>query len=290
MTVTIAPVGSLTPTKIGALLDPLVLGAAGELVILNLQRISFVTPFGFVTLVSILDHVHSTTGGVRLVCPADEGCRQYFSASGFLQHLPPDIEVAADDGLRGARPSDAETLLPLTRLHREQDIETARRRLEARFDELLGSDTLNGGRTKGAVRTTLVELCTNIFQHAHIGVGWVAAQKYFNRYQRRQFVEIGVADAGRGIRRSLATTHPDIGRLSDGRAILRTLQEGLSRRANGGTGFQVLQDATRELDGSFYLRSGSGAVERARRRRGLRLNEHLIPWPGTQLRVKLTCR
>lgn len=285
---------TLTREKIAALVAPFVSGAArGEHVLLDLSDVSWAPPFSLVTLVSFLDHFHASADGVRLICPKDDGCRQYLAASGFLQQVPKGIGIVRGESLRLTTPSGADTVLAVTRLDREVDVPAVRRRVESRLDEMLGTGDPEWTRTKGAVLDTLGELCENIFLHADYDVGWVGAQRYRNRFQGQPWVVIGIADAGQGIRRSLAPTYPELEELPDGRVIERAVEEELSRLATPdrrrGTGFHVLKKATREYDGSFYLRSGSGAVERKRRRQRLEPTDNLDGWPGTQLEVAITC-
>lgn len=106
----------------------------------------------------------------------------------------------------------------------------------------------------------------------------------------KNFVRVGIADAGRGIRASLTPEHPDLATLRDGAVLHRMIEQGLSSRTSGsrGMGYFVLRRAARRLDGSFYLRSGGGAVQQLRRR-ALEAVEGLVPWRGTHLEISLTC-
>lgn len=286
--------GRLTREKVAALIAPFLSDAVGEQhLLLDLSSVSWATPFSLVTLAAFLDHFHESAKGIRLICPLDAACRQYLVASGFLQQLPKKVGVVRGDDLRLAAPSGAETVLAVTRLDREQDIAEVSTRVETRLDEMLGTGDPEWTRTKGAVLNTLGELCENIFLHADYDVGWVGAQRYWNRYQDRHWVEICIADTGQGIRRSLASSYPELMELSDGQVVQRAVEEELSRLTESerhrGHGFHNLKKATREYDGSFYLRSGAGAVERKRRRRKMAWEDGLDDWPGTQLEVAITC-
>jgi hypothetical protein len=61
-----------------------------------------------------------------------------------------------------------------------------------------------------------------------------------------------------------------------------------SPQAFRGNGYFVLQKATKELSGSFQLRSGTAEVVRPRGG-GNRRRDGLAAWPGTFLDVSLTC-
>lgn len=286
--------GTLARDEVADLITPFLNGTAqGERVLLDLSNVSWATPFGLVTLIAFLDHFYPTVSGMRVICPTSDDCRQYLAASGFLQQLPSQIEVVRGENLRLTRPSGADTVLAVTRLDRESDISAASATVEARLNEMLGEGDPQWRKTKGAVLSTLGELCGNILLHADHDFGWVGAQRYANRHEGRQWVEIVIADAGQGIRRSLTPAYPELEELADGQVVERAIEEELSRldapNRVRGTGFYVLKKATREHDGSFYLRSGSGAVERNRRKKKMLRKDGLDEWPGTQLEVTITC-
>jgi hypothetical protein len=226
---------------------------------------------------------------LQLQAPSSVECRRYLAASGLLHMLQGLVSVIGAEDLDGVGPSQAETLLPLTRLNGESDLPPLLMHLEGRLDDMLGRADNSWDATKRPIISTVRELCENVFQHAGGAPGWIAAQKY-RPAVGKPFVEVAIADTGIGVRRSLATNHTEMLTASDGEALERMVREHLSSDTDPihGNGYFVLQKATKELDGSFLLRSGSGAVDRKRRGRLLRLDQ-MGQWPGTHLEMRLTC-
>ncbi len=225
-------------------------------------------------------------------CPSNTNCRQYLTTSGFLQLIGKRAAVEGVHEFALAGPSStADTVLPLTRLEEETALLGLRDNVRVKLEMMLGARGGGSIRELAPILSTIQEACANVFQHAGSGVAWIAAQRYKNRYTGHRYVEVGIADAGCGIRESLATRLEEFRRASDSEAVSRMLAEGLSRFADpyGGNGYQVLQEATRIRDGSFYLRSGHGAVSR-RRHSAPQREDFVTRWPGTQLMVRFTCR
>jgi hypothetical protein len=277
-----------------SLLDPVAqrpeAGRQAEALVVDLAGVTFVTPFALVTLAAL---VARRDGGapVRVVCPSHADCRQYLAVSGFLQQITMFVTVDGADGLLWAAPSwGANTVLPLTRLDNGTALQALRGRVQERLVTMLGAHEQQRRREIAPILSTILEACTNVFEHANYPVVWLAAQRYVNSFTGAAYVEIAIADAGRGIKESLVTRLVHLRPVADGEAIERMLTEGLSRfeESYRGNGYQLLQEATRERDGSFFLRSGNGAVSHPRRS-GLRREGFGSRWPGTQLAVRLTC-
>lgn len=260
-------------------------------VVLDLRPVEFAHPFPLAVLASQLQAQGFPSGSVSIRCPRQAGARQYLASSGFLQEASRHVEVVGDEGLRHRSKSwSANTVLPLTRLREGDEIADLLGKVDSRLDSLLSADQSQSDSVRAPIRSTIREMCANIFHHADYDTGWIAAQKYRNRQTGTPYVEIGVADAGRGIRGSLATAYPRLAEVTDAEAVGEALR-GKSRRGAShlGGGFFVLQRAAKELDGRFYLRSGQGAALRPRRG-GLQMHEAEAPWPGTHLRVALSCQ
>ncbi len=289
----VAASGELSARALQPLLDPLFPGGLlppGVVThVIDLRAVRFISPGPLVTLATILAGRSPALPAVRLVVPDNADCRRYLAAAGFLQPIGEcaDIEGAAD--LMGYGPSELETVLPLTRLCASSEIPALLHRVEGRLDTMMGCGSGTWETTKRPILSTIRELCENVFQHADGSTGWIAAQRYQTKVGT-PFVEVAIADRGRGIRRSLATRHTELLLSSDAQALERMLTEKLSRHSNEfrGTGYYVLQRATRELDGSFHLRSGAGTAERARRG-SLQHHDCSATWPGTQLQARFTC-
>lgn len=285
--------GELNQTTVAPLVAGLVSARTdtSDPIVLDLRSMEFAHPFPLAVLAAQLEVQEHREGAVAIRCPVQSGARQYLASCGFLQEAAQHVEVVGDDGLRYRRRSwGANTVLPLTRLRAGEDIAPVLEKVDGRLDVLLRGDRGRADSVRAPIRSTIREMCVNIFHHAAYDTGWIAAQQYRNGRTGTPYVEIGVADAGRGIRASLATQYPQVAEVPDAEAVGQALR-GRSRRGASylGGGFFVLQRAAKELDGRFYLRSGHGAALRPRRG-GLRTIEAKDPWPGTHLRVALTCQ
>jgi len=280
--------------RLRLLVDPFVCEDGGARacreILLDLSEVTFVTPGSLAPLAALVEYMSKMLPPLRLQAPADPDCRRYLAAAGLLQMLRKFVTVRGAEELDGVGPSNsADAVLPLTRLGGQSDLFPFLQHLEHRLDAILGYADDSWNATKRPIISTVRELCENVFQHARGAPGWLAAQKYHSR-DGKPFVEISIADAGAGVRRTLATNHTEFLTTTDGEALERMVKEHLSRHTDPqrGNGYYVLQEATRELDGSFFLRSGSGGVGRQRRSR-LQSEDGLGYWPGTHLELRLTC-
>lgn len=286
--------GALDMRALSPLVHPILNGAGGahapDEILLDLTEVTFVTPGSLAPLAALVERASSSLPPIRLQAPVNPDCRRYLASAGLLQILRELVTVVGAEELDGVGPSSSsDSLLPLTRLCGQSELESFLKHLERRLDEMLGCADDSWDATKRPIISTVRELCENVFQHAGGAPGWVTAQKY-RPATGNPFVEVAIADAGIGVRRTLATHHTEFLTTSDGEALERMVKEHLSRHTDPlrGNGYYVLQEATRELDGSFLLRSGSGAVERRRRSRLIR-RDGLEHWPGTHLDMRLTC-
>lgn len=288
--------GSFNMSALSQLLDPILHGGGeargcGEIV-LDLSEVTFVTPGGLAPFAALVESARADLPPLRLEAPVDPGCRLYLASAGLLQMLQGVVTVRGADGLDGIRPGSAlETVLPLTRLGGDADLEALVAQLEGKLDQLLGCADDAWSETKGRIISAVQEICANVFQHAGGSPGWVSAQKYRPRNGGNPFLEVSVADAGVGIRTSLAGRYPEFGNVQDGEVLERMVRERLSRHSNPvrGCGYFTLQESTTRLDGSFGLRSGSGGIRRERRSRQVLRSEGLPAWPGTHLEMRVTC-
>jgi hypothetical protein len=286
--------GSLDMRALSPLVDSIVTDGgeprACDEIVLDLTEVTFVTPGSLAPLAALVEHASRTLPPLRLHAPLNVDCRRYLASAGLLQMLQGVVTVHGAEELDGVGPSNsAETVLPLTRLCGQSELPPLLQHLEQRLDDMLGYADDSWDAKKRPIISTVRELCENVFQHAGGSPGWIAAQKYRSG-TGDAFVEIAIADAGIGVRRTLSTHHTEFLSALDGEALERMVKEHLSRYTDPlrGNGYYVLQEATKDLDGSFFLRSGSGAVGRRRRSRLLR-QDALAHWPGTHLEIRLTC-
>lgn len=278
--------GTLSESTVQALADSVFAGESSRevhaLVRFDISSIGFAEPYGVVVLAAIMEKLVHDGHQVEVICPTDINCASYLVSCGFVQQVRSFAGLAGAARLEGSATTSS-TVLPVHLLRSPEDVEA----LQVRVEEFL---RLAGGwEERHPIIGTIRELCVNVFHHADYPAGWIAGQRYHNRYEGSDYVEVAIADAGQGIRRSLGAVIPEMLSLSDGCVLERMLREGLTSTQNAyrGNGYYVLQEAAGELDGSFSLRSGAGAVLRGRGGE-LHRRENLPMWPGTQLKARFT--
>lgn len=294
--------GELTPvdSEIATAFDALVARrgrAYSQDLLFDLSGVHFVWPSGLVTLRTLLSTPEIwSCDRVTLRLPTAEGCRQYLGVAGFLHGLPAEVTIDSPETNANAGTWSAQTLLPLTSINTLQELEQLAHCITTRLDEMLGQGQAAAPdepwrRQKSAIVSAIREMCHNVLEHAGAG-GWIAAQRYRAKRTGAPFLEIAVADAGCGVRTSIARTHRSLGRAAEAAVLRSVVEQGLSRFGTDptrGNGYGVLKRATRECDGSFFLRSGGGILEHPRRG-PLRTAERSVRWPGTYLMLRLACR
>lgn len=257
--------------------------------ILDFSDLEFVTPYGIVVLTTMLSRDSHGFDDLRLVCPENSDCLNYLGVSGFFEHLPDYVTLRRDAGLGAKRGSwGSRTLLPLTHLDSTSQVTEITKKVRGRIAQMIG----NGSGEKWESVTQLIsstakELCQNIFDHARVDKGWIAAQRYSSA--TTPYIELAIGDAGCGIRTTLVDQYPELAQRREATVLRLMIKEGLSRREGGGMGYNVLRRAADELDGRFLLRSGRGAVRKPRHRSGLTSSTKECEWPGTQLMVRFSC-
>lgn len=261
-----------------------------EEVTLDLSDVQFVHPSGLVALATYVDVASSDGILVSLTSPVSEDCCEYMAASGVLQYCAHVGEVTGAAGREAKSSSRSETVLALHIIESESDADQARLEVERGLHRVLGSGSTEWERARKAVAASVHEMCANIAYHARARRGFVIAQKYFNRYQQRHWVEFAVGDAGVGIRASLAEAYPDLASAPEPHVLGRMMTEGLTRRPeHGGNGYYTLQRAVREHKGTLTLHSGRGKAILRPRKTTPQLSALGTRWPGTVLAASIEC-
>lgn len=216
----VGPVASPTRPRLSIqTVEPLVTSLTGfeawlgEEVTLDLSQVRFVCPSGLVALTTYVDAAVNDGVRVSLRSPENSDCCEYMAASGVLQYCAGIAEVVGASGREAKSTSLSSTVLALHVVETESDAVAARLQVERGLHQVLGSGSARWERVRKAVTAAVHEMCANIAFHARAQRGFVIAQKYFNRFQGRHWVEFAVGDAGVGIRKTLSEAYPDLGRV-----------------------------------------------------------------------------
>ena len=276
--------------------EPLVASLTGfealleEEVTLDLSEVRFVRPSGLVALATYVDAAVNDGIRVSLTSPRSSDCCEYMAASGVLQYCASIAEVIGASGRESKSSSLSNTVLALHVVETESDAVAARLEVARGLHQVLGSGNMKWEGIRKAIAAAIHEMCTNIAFHARARRGFVIAQRYFNRFQERHWVEFAVGDAGVGIRETLSEAYPDLATAPERHVLKRMITERLTRRSDhGGSGYYTLQRAVREHNGTLTLHSGCGQVVLRPRAATPQLSTLGVRWPGTVLAATIDC-
>lgn len=105
---------------------------------------------------------------------------------------------------------------------------------------------------RGAVQYALSEMIRNVREHSGSDHGAVVCAQWYRRDKPDPYVSVGIADTGRGIRRSLLDNYPDIA--DDAEALLTALLPGVT-----GSQPDVYGSSNNAGAGLFYTRQLAAA-------------------------------
>lgn len=225
----------------------------------DLTRTEFVSPSGLVGLAIAVEVAAGVTDEVTIVV-GDPSLRTYLARSRFLAEVDTLCSIEPPVSSNAAHSFDhrvgrSPMLIELTRIASTSDLENV---LDRTVEALTRRLRFPRGEAFGAA-TLLSEVGANVLEHGG-GRGLVAMQVYGDGAGR--FLEIGIGDAGPGIRKALAT-NPTLRRTaSDTHAILEAVRHGVSsfQEPTRGVGLHHFLRLTSEHRGWAQIRSGAGKV------------------------------
>lgn len=230
-------------------------GEAGCVV--DLRRVTFITPAALVQLAALC-HLLAAHGRKVTVLVGGSAIQTYLLRSCFIsvvapvatfQPRYPSFIAQSFDDVRGTNP----LLIEVTRLTSgtalsdllDQVVLVLRRRLKyLKFDAF-------------DIATAVSEICQNTFDHSTEACGFIAMQVYGSPGNR--FLEIAVADYGHGLAASLRRNSNNGPIATDGDAIQRAVQLGVSEYDDPtrGTGLYHLLEIAYKHQGTVQIRSGT---------------------------------
>lgn len=246
----------------------------------DLQAASFVDPYGAACLCLAVRMLAERGQRVVLVLPSNQRAQLAVAQMGLSAVLRPWAE------LRNLPAHDLRTegvgVLPLSLIHTRSDVQSVLTYLVSLAQQRLGFDS---GDVLDASKV-VSELCYNVVDHSQAD-GLVVAQMLRDR-QGQRYVTLAVADAGVGIRASLAQRHPEAAQWRDGEAIQRALGGLSSRASGGGAGLRSIYAVVRRYNGRLAIRSGNERLYVSADRQPRTLNGALFP--GTQVGISFSQR
>lgn len=217
-------------------------------------------PAAMVGLLAVLERQSRQRDGqpLALIPPSSQGVRDCWQVSGLtdaLQEFCHWYEFAGEQAIPENVP-----LKPIVRCCHFRDASDVERMLSEM--EYSFMTALSGyASLLGNVGETFTELTTNVIYHADSNGGFALAQ--YCEYAAGPAIELAVADAGIGIRKSLAK-NPDFGGIeSDCAAIKRAMTDGVTSAGDKYRGFGLGYAAANtqlEPTRSLAIRSGNGII------------------------------
>ncbi len=251
--------------------------------ILNLTDVKFVDPYAAVTICLLIEAVaERLKARPRIIPPKEDLVTGYLGRLGFWDHigLVADVEGGIDLAKKRVFPLDSDVLLELTPIRNATDVKNITKHLL----KIIAANLEYSDKSVNKIINLISELCRNILDHSN-AAGWATAQRYVHADGTR-FLQIGVADAGIGIKESLKTRYPKAGRWTHQEAILKALQKDFSRFPKRGLGLYMVHRIVEDFKGHLHLRSGDSRVFLGTTQRGFS-----VDWfPGVQASISLSER
>lgn len=251
--------------------------------ILNLADVKFVDPYAAVTLCLLIETIAGRLKAKpRIIPPQAETVTGYLGRLGFWNHISliADIQGGIESANRSLLPLDSDVLLELTPIRNAKDVKDITEHLL----KIISTNLEYSDKSANKIINLISELCRNILDHSS-ATGWATAQRYVHANGTR-FLQIGVADAGIGIKESLKTRYPRAGRWTHQEAILKALQKDFSRFPKRGLGLYMVHRIVEDFKGHLQLRSGDSRVFLGTTQRGF----HVDWFPGVQASISLSER
>ncbi len=235
--------------------------AEGARLLFDAHAVSWASPYGLLGLLTAGQTVVEGGGEQPLLTlPNDRDVAHYWARTGFVRHAAEVFEIHGRAPKVAAR-GESDVLLEVTPVRGADDVHDVVNHIQERSAAILKGELKLEAQATMGFGMALSEACQNIVEHAGVG-GWVAVQTYtWRRKLGRRVVQIAVADAGIGFRRSLeATQARKYGdRWGDAAALEAALVHNVSRFRDPGRG-QGLAGIKRYLyrwNGKLSVRSGT---------------------------------
>ena len=226
---------------------------------IDLRRWRRVTPNPLVGLIAIAARYARNDNPIRIDYPDDDYAERMLHTVGFIDALRT-FAPWTDDATSSGKVERILPVIPVQNFRTHDDIEHLARVMDEEFSI---SDRLPASLLQDA-SLALVEAADNVIWHADCAEGGFALAQVRRRRVfgvTRWFIEVAVADPGRGIRASLGGEGDDLD------AVRRALEEGVTGSGDQyrGYGLTHMEEAARQPQRLLTVHSGDGFVARGYR-------------------------
>jgi hypothetical protein len=267
--------------------------AKSDRLLFDARHLRWVDPYGMLGLLAAGTIAGRSGTRPLLQLPESSDVASYLTRMGFFEHAGEIFELQGSGG-RGRGEGASDVLLEITAIRSHGDIHVLLDRIQERMAILMRQlhypivSAMN-------FSVILSEVCQNIMEHAQ-APGWVASQTYFwKRRLGRKAAVIAVMDLGIGFRGSLAATHAGRygDRWSDVTALEAAFIHGMTRfhDPGRGQGIKQIRRQVGRMGGRVSIRSGTARIgDVPEWDDAPPLEEHLAPFPGSQIGIVLPAR
>ena len=226
---------------------------------IDLRRWRRVTPNPLVGLIAVVAHYARHRNPIEIHYPDDDYAERMLHTVGFIDALRT-FAPWTDDATSLRKVERLLPIIPVQNFRTHDDVERLARVMDEEFST---GDRLPASLLQDA-SLALVEAADNVIWHADCAEGGFALAQVRRRRVfgvTRWFIEIAVADPGRGIRASLGGEGDDLD------AVRRALREGVSGSGDPyrGYGLSYMERAARQPERLLTVHSGDGFVARGHR-------------------------
>lgn len=260
---------------------------------IDCSGLRFAEPYGVLVLLAIgLSASYRRDRAWGLALPRDAAVLSWLERCGARRLIEELFVVDAESATGGGDepvqrdPARDPVLLDVTLVREGADVHRAVARIKARADLLLVSRLGYSGLAADRFTVAMAEVCQNVVDHSG-APGLALAQCYLHGGDAAE-IRLAVADAGIGVRASLAPRYADRlpGAWDDAAAVRLAFRRGVtgSGDPDRGLGLAAVAEMVRAWGGSLRLRSGTATCE-VGAHPGLRTG--LTSFPGTQVSIRL---
>ena len=256
---------------------------------IELQKVSFIDPFGMVGILEIGRVFKSDVNLKVLYLPESEDVLKYLERMDFFKfahryfRLEPFKPEISEKYLRS---SYSDVLLEITTIEKSDDIHFIVGKVKNRAHAILTKHLNYDERAINGFIVSLSEVCQNILEHSE-SKGFVGIQKYHFQGMGKNVVKIAVMDTGIGFRKSLSER---FSLKNDLHSIEKALLHGASRYEDEGRGhgLAAVRRFVNQWNGKISIRSGTAKLSIIPEWAwGKEREYNLTHFPGAQINILL---
>ncbi|KRE48379.1 STAS domain-containing protein [Paenibacillus sp. Soil724D2] len=226
--------------------------------ILDLSEVTFVDPFGMVTILGLCRHMFNTYGVCTNIVLPEGDAGAYMERAGFARIIPQDhfITVQKRKNIRDYFKRN-QNMGVLRFFNSEKDIQPINAEVEGWMESNSFSE-----EDKNSIAIFISEMVQNVVQHSNTPQpGVLCIQSYTNK-KGEPFLSWAIGDSGIGIRQSLVDAGVnDMNGMEDSRVIREVILKGISRFQDDitrGNGLSRLYKAAQKRSAILFIHSHSG--------------------------------